>query len=239
MAAQKYYANIELNQNQIKNVVLETTTPTTVGSTISGRVIFDTGDEILKYYDGNNWQSVETRFDGQILYKGAIAHNAAAPDPAAVNGDLYVFTSGGTATNYGNVTVEAGDYVIYDGSSWKVIQGNVILASESNSGLIRLADEVGFSEVTTEVDDVAVTPADIYTWADQNNKTVVRKRVYSSETINSSGVTYTHGIGKNDVKVTVYNSSSQVIHLQVVKGSGTVTVTSNSEESGLTVVISA
>jgi hypothetical protein len=238
MAAQKYYANIELNQNQIKNIVVETTTPATVGSTISGRVIFDTGNSILKYYDGTNWQSVETRFDGQILYKGNIAHDAdSASSP--VQGDLYVFSSAGTATNYGNVVVEVGDYVIYDGTNWKVIQGNVILASETNSGLVRLADEVGYSEVTLETDDVVMTPADAYIWADQTNKTVVRKRVYTGETINSSGSIYTHGIGKDDVRVTVYDSNSNIINLQVVKGSGTVTVTSNSEESGLTVVISA
>ena len=238
MAAQKYYANIELNQNQIKNVVLETTTPTTVGGTISGRVIFDTDDSSLKYYDGTNWQKVEARFDGSVNYKGSITYDQAAAS-SPVNGDLYSFSSAGTATNYGNVVVETGDYTIYDGTNWKVIQGNVILASETNSGLVRLADEVGYSEVTSETDDVVMTPADAYIWADQTNKAVVRKRVYTSQTINSSGVIYTHAIGKDHVRVTVYDSNSNVIHLQVVKGSGTVTISSNSEESGLTVVISA
>lgn len=237
MAAQKYYANIELNQNQIKNVIVETTTTAAVGSTVAGRLIFDTVNNVIKYYDGSNWQTVENRFSGQIIYKGAIAHNASSPTPAAINGDLYVFTSAGTATNYGNFLVEIGDYVIYDGSNWKIIQGNIILASESNSGLVKFATD---NEVTSETDDVSMTPANIYYWADQTNRTVERKRFYSTNvTIGPTGETFTHGIGKDDPKVTVYNSSGQIINLQVVKGSGTVTITSNTEQIGLTVVITA
>lgn len=241
MAAKKYYANIEMNQNQIKNFVLETTTSTLANSgAISGRIIFDTEDEILKYYDGTNWQSVETRFDGQLIYKGAIPHDQAEASPKA-NGDLYVFTSAGTATNYGNLVVEIGDFAFYEGSSssWKIIQGNTILATETNSGVVRLANEADDSEVTTEVDDVATTPADITTWADQTNKTVVRKRVYTSQTIDSDGLPLTHAIGKNNPRVTVYDSNMQQIALNVVHSGGTVTLYSNTEISGATVVIYA
>lgn len=236
MAAKKYFANLDLNQNQIKNAVLETVTSASVVSPGAGQVIFDTGSNVFKYYDGETWQSPVTRFEGQIVYKGSVAHNAAAPG-TVTSGDLYVFTSSGTATNYGGGVVEPGDYVIYDGSSWVVIQGNIIEASTTSKGLVMLASDV---EAAAGSDtSKAIVPSSLLAWADQEDKTVIRKRAYSSQTINSSGLTLTHSIGKNNPKVSVYNSDGAKVNLEITKGTGTVILTSNVEISGATVVISA
>lgn len=238
MAAKKYFSNLDLNQNQIKNAVLETTTSAGVASPADGQIIFDTGSNVLKYWDGAVWQSPVTRFEGEIVYKGAVAHDAAAPG-TVTNGDLYVFTSAGTATNYGGDVVEIGDYVVYDSnaSDWVVAQGNVIQASTTSKGIVELATN---AEAETGTDtDRAIVPSSLTAWADQTDKTVVRKRAYTSQTINSSGLTLTHSIGKNNPYVSVYNSSGARVSCEITKGTGTVTLTSNVEISGATVVISA
>lgn len=238
MAAKKYFSNLDLNLNQIKNAVLETTTSAGVASPGDGQIIFDTGSNVLKYWDGANWQSPVTRFEGRIVYQGTIAHDASAPG-TLTNGDLYVFTSAGTATNYGGGVVEIGDYVIYDDNSetWIVAQGNVIQASTSAKGIVELATT---AEAETGSDTQrAIVPDTLDAWAEQTDKTVVRKRAYTSQTINSSGLTLTHAIGKNNPYVSVYNSGGARVSCEITKGDGTVTLTSNVEISGATVVISA
>jgi hypothetical protein len=236
MAAKKYFANLDLNKNQIKSAVLETVTSASIAVPLAGQVIFDTGSDVFKYYDGSAWQSPVTRFEGQIVYKGAVGHDAAAPG-SVTNGDLYVFTSSGTATNYGGGVVETGDYVIYDGFNWTVIQGNLISASTSGKGVVQLATNV--EAIAGSDTSKAIVPSSLTAWADEEDKTIVRKRVYSSQTINSSGLTLTHSIGKNDPKVSVYNSAGAKVSLEITKGTGTVILTSNVEISGATVVISA
>lgn len=238
MAAKKYFSNLDLNQNQIKSAVLETTTSAGVASPGNGQIIFDTGSNVLKYYDGATWQSPVGRFEGTVVYKGSIAHNAASPG-TVTNGDIYAFSSAGVATNYGGATVQIGDFVVYDGNAedWTVIQGNVVEASTSSQGIVELA--TGQEAIDGTDTAVAISPASLDSWSEQEDKTVTRKRVYTSQTINSSPTTLTHAIGKNDPYVSVYSSSGQRVHLEITKGDGTIVLTSNVELSGATVVISA
>ena len=242
MAAKKYFANLDLNQNQIKNAVLETVTSASVVGPSSGQIIFDTESSVLKYYDGTTWQSPVTRLEGQMVYKGAVAHNASAPG-TVTSGDLYAFTSSGVATNFGGSVVEAGDYALYNGDSWMIIQGNTIEASTTSAGIVQLAtDEETIDAIDTSK---AASPSGLTAWADDmntlaaNRKQIARKKVYTSQTINSSGLTLTHAIGKNNPQVSVFNSAGAKVSLEVTKGNGTVVLTSNTSLSGATVVISA
>jgi hypothetical protein len=237
MAAKKYFVDIDLNQNELVGAVLQNTTTAGVANPIAGQIIFDTDTDTLQYYDGTNWQSAETRLDGALQYKGGKAHDAAA----VVNpqtGDLYVFTSAGTATYYGNEVVEIGDFAIYDGSDWDIIQKNTVYADTTTSGVVELATD---AETITGSDTTkAITPANLTAWAGQTDKTVVRKRVYSNQTITTAGTPLTHNIGTDDPQVTVYDTAGEEIEVLIVKGSGTVTLTVNgTNKTGTTVVISA
>ena len=235
MAQKKFFVDINLNKNQLVDARLENINSSGVSSPATGQIIFDTGDSKLKYYNGSIWQSAESRFEGALQYKAAVAHSATAPvDPA--KGDLYVFNSAGTATNFGGTVVQAGDFAIYNGSGWDIIQGNVVAASESVAGIVELATD---EETITGSDTTrAVTPANITAWATQTDKTVVRKRVYSSQTISTTPLVLTHAIGNSDVQVQVYNSSGDMIEVLVAKGDGTITLTANSSVSSCLVVIS-
>jgi hypothetical protein len=235
MAQKKFFVDINLNKNQLINARLENINSSGVASPAAGQIIFDTSDAKLKYWDGGEWQSAETRFDGALQYKGTIAHNAPAAS-GSVSGDLYVFNSSGLSPNYGNVVVETGDFTIYNGSAWDVIQGNTVYATTTGSGVVRLSTN---NETITGTDaTIAVTPASLTAWAGQTDKTVVRKRVYSTETISTTPIVLTHGLGTNEVQVQVYsNSSGEIIEVSIAKGSGTVTLVSNVAVDGTCTVI--
>jgi hypothetical protein len=237
MAAKKYFVDIDLNKNELVSAVLQNTTSGGVSSPVAGQIIFDTGDSVLKYYDGAAWQASETRLDGALQYKGSVAHDASAAS-GPQSGDLYVFSSAGTATNYGGTVVEVGDFVIYNGSTWDVIQGNTVDATTSVKGIVELATD---TETIAGSDSVrAITPSNLTAWATQSNKTVVRKRVYSNQTISTTGTTLTHGIGSDNPQVVVYDSNDDEIDVLVEIGSGTVTLTVNGTNlTGNTVVITA
>ena len=237
MAAKKYFVDIDLNKNELVSAVLQNIASGSVSTPVAGQIIFDSGDSVLKYYDGSAWQASETRLDGALQYKGSIAHGADAA-AGAQTGDLYVFSSAGTATNYGGTVVEIGDFAIYNGDTWDIIQGNSVDASESDKGVVELATD---AETITGSDSVrAITPSNLTAWAIQSNKTVVRKRVYSNQTISTTGTTLTHGIGTDDPQVAVYDSNDDEIDVLVEIGSGTVTLTVNgSNLTGNTVVITA
>ena len=237
MAAKKYFVDIDLNKNELVSAVLQNIASGSVSTPVAGQIIFDSGDSVLKYYDGSAWQASQTRLEGALQYKGAIAHDASAPgDPQS--GDLYVFSSAGTATAFGSVVVEIGDFLIYNGASWDVIQSNVVNATTTDKGIVELATD---AETITGTDDGrAITPSNLTAWADQTDKTVVRKRVYSNQTIATTGTTLTHGIGSDDPQVVVYDSNDDEVDVLVEIGSGTVTLTVNGANlTGNTVVITA
>jgi hypothetical protein len=160
MGAKKYFTDLDLNQNQIKNVVLEKIQESTdFEASINkkaGRIVFDNtntgmedsnGDYIfnneIKYFDGTDWQLVSGRFDGQIFYKGKLKGS----DLLNINpevGDLYVFMTESLNPTLGK-RVFSGDMVICRAaygpdSIWEIIKGNVVEASEINKGLVKFFD---------------------------------------------------------------------------------------------------
>jgi hypothetical protein len=239
MAAKKYFVDIDLNRNELVNAVLHNTTEAAADSgAVTGQIIFDTGTDTLKYYDGSVWQSAETRLDGALQYKGAIAANAAAPVSTPQQGDLYVFNTPGTAENYGGGVVEVGDFAIYDGSEWDVIQGNTIDATEEVKGVVQLATDQDTKTGSNTVK--AITPSNLTAWAGQENKTVTRKRVFTEQDIETTGTTLTHEIGSDNPHVVVYDSDHDEVDVLVEKGTGTVTLTVNGTTlENTTVVITA
>ena len=48
-----YESNIDLHNNQIKNVVIDSVTSDPAG--VNGKIIYNTTEQVLKYYDGESW----------------------------------------------------------------------------------------------------------------------------------------------------------------------------------------
>jgi hypothetical protein len=234
MAAKKFFVDLDLQKQALKNAKLENVAVSGVTSPVTGQVAFDTASSKMAFYNGSSWEVVGQLAVDTVNYKGGIAASGTVASPD--NGDMYIFTDAGTATNFGNVVVQAGDFAIYDGTKWDIIQKNIEAASESVAGYVQLATDTETNAGT--VNDKAVSPKRLDDWANQANKTVVRKRTYTGQDL-SSPVVLTHGLGNNNVIVSVYDeSTSEEIVVGVVKGSGTVTVSSNIAVTA-TVIISA
>lgn len=238
MASKKFFVDIDLQKQQLRQVRIENVTAASgVSTPVSGQMVFDNTQKRMAFYNGTSWEFLNQVSVDTVNYKGAIAHNGSVSNPDV--GDMYIFNSAGTATNFGNKVVQIGDFAIYNGTSWDIIEGNVVSASETTAGIVRLATS---AETITGTDNtIATSPADITAWANQSNKTVVRKRVYSSEVfVALTPKVYTHGIGTDNPIVMVYEDATNAeIIVDIIKGTGTVTVTSNSAIASATVVIMA
>lgn len=234
MAAKKFFVDLDLQKQSLKQARLENIAVSGVSNAATGQVAFDTASGKMAFYNGSGWEVVGQLAVDTVNYKGGIAASGTVGSPD--NGDMYIFTDGGTATNFGGSVVQSGDFAIYDGTKWDIIQKNIEAASTTVAGYVELADT---EETNAGTDNTrAVTPAGLKAFQDQENKTIVRKRTYTGQDL-SSPVVLTHGLGNNNVMVSVYDESdgSEII-ASVVKGSGTVTVSSNIAVT-VTVVISA
>jgi hypothetical protein len=234
MAAKKFFVDLDLQKQSLKNAKLENVAVSGVSSPATGQVAFDTASSKMAFYNGSSWEVVGQLAVDTVNYKGGVAASGTVSNPDS--GDMYIFTEAGTATNFGGSVVQAGDFAIYDGSKWDVIQKNVEAASTTVAGYVELADN---DETITGTDSTrAVTPASLKAFQDQENKTLVRKRVYTGQNL-SSPIEFTHGLGNSQVQVSVYDESdSSEVVVGVVKGNGTVTISSNIALTA-TVIISA
>jgi hypothetical protein len=235
MASKKFFVDIDLQKQQLKQVRIENVVNASgVSTPVSGQMVFDTTRSRMAFYNGTSWEFLNQVAVDTINYKGAIAHDGLVSNPDV--GDMYIFNSAGTATNFGGAVVQVGDFAIYNGSSWDIIQGNVVSASESTAGIVRLATS---EETITGTDNtIATSPANITAWATQSDKTVVRKRVYAGEPLSTTPNVLTHGIGSDNPMVMVYEDSTGAeIICDIIKGSGTVTVTTNTAVTATVVIM--
>lgn len=239
MAQRKFFVDVDLNKNQLKQARLENIAVSGVGGAVSGQVAFDTATNKLAFYNGSSWEVVGQLAVDTVNYKGGIAYNASEPSPKD-QGDMYIFNSGGTngsAWWTGSQVVQAGDFVIYSGSAWDVIQKNVEAASETVAGYVELADD---TETNAGTDATrAVSPRRLSDY--RLNKTLAS--TYIASTVNlvaNTGYAITHGFNSTLVQVVVYDSTSTQIEVEVVVTSATVvTLTSTTNINGCKVIIIA
>ena len=232
MAEKKFFVDLNLNKNALKSAALENVAVSGVTSPASGQIAFDTASSKMAFYNGASWEVVGQLAVDTVNYKGGVGHDGSVATPD--NGDMYIFTTAGTATNFGGGVVQAGDFAIYSGSAWDVIQKNIEAASTTVAGYVELATS---EETITGTDTVrAVTPAGLKAWQDQADKTVVRKKVFTSQTISTTPNSLSHDLGAS-VAVTVYDTDGYQIEVGVQIGNGTVVLVANSSIAGCKVVI--
>jgi Zn/Cd-binding protein ZinT len=136
---------------------------------------------------------------------------------------MYIFTTAGTVTWASNAIVQAGDFVIYDGTKWDVIQKNVEAATESVAGYVQLATDTETNAGT--VNTKAVSPRRLSDY--RLNKKLASTYVVSSTAISTSGTNIDHNLNSDLVSVSVYDSDGYQIEVQVLIASNNrVTLTS-------------
>ncbi len=169
MATKSFYHDIDLEKlSELKNFRVHnitTAAKTTLGSGLStthkGLSVWDTDLSTLWIWNGSAFVSPGS-VAGAMTFKGVVAFGAAEPGSPAT-GDYYVFNTAGTNTWNTSDVVQIGDSVVWDGTNWQFIQGNVLAASETIAGVIEIATQ---AETNTGTDDVrAVTPLKLATYA--------------------------------------------------------------------------
>ena len=237
MAQRKFFVDIDLNQNELKQAVVENKVAS--GAGVAGQIAFDTVTNKFAFYNGSAWETVGQLSVDTVNYKGGIAYNAAEPSTPD-QGDMYIFTSGGVNAEpwwNGSGEVQAGDFIIYDGSNWDVIQKNVEAASESVAGYVQLADDTETNAGTENAK--AVSPRRLSDY--RINKKLASTYINSDvDFVADTAYPITHGFTSELVQVIVYDSSAQQIEVEVVvTNSTTVTLTSSATLSNCKVIVIA
>ena len=236
MAQRKFFVDIDLNKNELKQARLENVVVSGVGGAVSGQVAFDTATNKLAFYNGSSWEVVGQLAVDTVNYKGGVNYNASEPSPKD-QGDMYIFTTAGTCSWANNAVVQAGDFVIYSGSAWDVIQKNVEAASESVAGYVQLADDTETN--TGTVNSKAISPRRLSDY--RLNKKLASTYINADvDLVANTGYPITHGFNSTLVQVVVYDSTSTQIEVQVVVTSSTVvTLTSTANINDCKVIIIA
>lgn len=216
----EFGVNIDLVLNQLLNGRVENGTGfVTGGAGSKGRVMFDTVTSRILYDDGLNIQTVANLNDVACLLEFKGGYNATTNTPdlttgtGIFKGDYYVVTVAGTF--YG-VQLEIGDSLFANSdtpivlTSWTIVQGNVVYASETVSGIIELATQ---AETNTGTDDLkAVTPLKLKT-----ANFLPHKYTSPSTTVGSGvPVTITHNLNNaNPIYNIVRDSTGATVILDV------------------------
>lgn len=160
----KFFVDINLQGNALKDATIGSNSNMTKG----GSFRFD--GSRLEYYDGSNIQSVANLTDisavtGGLIFQGpynAVDNNPDIADGSALKGQFWVVE---TAGSFSGVSVQVGDSIIakVDNAGagiadWLILQGNVVIATESVDGIVKLATQTEVN-TGTEGGAVVVTPA--------------------------------------------------------------------------------
>lgn len=225
--------SIELNKNELKNAKVHNTVVSGISTPTSGQIAFDTASNTLQYYNGSDWRSVDQLSVEAVAYKGSLAYDAAEPSPKET-GDMYIFSSAGTVSWAANAVVQVGDFVIYNGSTWDVIQGNVVAASETVAGVVELATD---AETLTGTDTSrAITPANLEHVRDQRKLVSSYGTTIASLSANTA-TTVTHSLNTQDVIVQVFVAGQEIILDVISTGVDAITVESTTALSDVRVVV--
>lgn len=221
MALKQYYHDIDLVKvSQLLNARIQNITTTdrgTLAGTLStghkGLSVYDTDLSALFIWDGSAFVGVGT-VSGAMTFRGTVAFGASEPSAPAV-GDYYVFSTAGTNTWESSDVVQIGDSVVWDGTNWKFIQGNVLATSETVAGVIELATQ---AEVNAGSDAVrAITPATLASWS--TTKTFAKTYYVGSQTlVADTPLTITHSLAlqnRNSFTINVVDSTHSQISVDV------------------------
>jgi len=162
----KFFVDINLQGNALNNATIGTNSDMTKG----GSFQFDASTGRLEYFDGSLTQSVANLSDISAVTGGLIlqgGYDAATNTPdiangAALKGYFWVVTAAGS---FLGESVQVGDSIVAKvdnaGASigdWLILQGNVVIATDSVDGIVRLATQAEV-DAGTEGGAVVLTPA--------------------------------------------------------------------------------
>lgn len=160
----KFFVDINLQGNALKDAVIGSNSK--MGT--AGSFRFD--GTRLEYFDGSSVQSVANLADisavtGGLILQGGYDAATNTPDIADTNASKGYFWVVTAAGSFLGESVQVGDSIIAKvdeaGASigdWLILQGNVVIATDSVDGIVRLATQAEV-DAGTEGGAVVLTPA--------------------------------------------------------------------------------
>jgi len=161
----KFFVDINLQGNALNNATIGSNSDMTKG----GSFRFD--GTRLEYFDGSSTQSVANLADiaavtGGLILQGGYNASTETPNiigtPGVLKGFFWVVTEAGS---FLGESVQVGDSIIakVDAAGatindWLILQGNVVIATDSVDGIVRLATQAEV-DAGTEGGAVVLTPA--------------------------------------------------------------------------------
>ena len=167
MAEKKFFVDINLQGSALTNAKIGTNSG--IGST-EGAFGFDSASHRLQYFDGTATKDVANLSDisavtGGLIFQGGYDPTTDTPDitdGSALKGFLWVATAAGTFLEQ---SVQVGDSIVakvdnagVSAPDWLILQGNVVIATDSVDGISRLATQTEAND-GTEGGAVVITPA--------------------------------------------------------------------------------
>ena len=165
MAEKKFFVDINLQGNKLVNPVVGSNS----SMTAEGSFQYNAGR--LEYYNGTSVQEVANLNDiaavtGGLILQGGYDAATNTPDIAAdasvLKGFFWVVTAAGSflgeAVQVGDSIIAKQDNPGATAANWLILQGNVVIATDSVDGISRLATQAE-ADAGTEGGAVVITPA--------------------------------------------------------------------------------
>jgi hypothetical protein len=168
MAEKKFFVDINLQGSALTNAKIGTNSA--IGST-EGAFGYDSAAHRLQYFDGTAIKDVANLSDisavtGGLIFQGGYDAGTGSPnitdDSSVLKGFFWVVTAAGS---FLNEAVQVGDSIVAkqdnpggDIANWLILQGNVVIATDSVDGISRLATQEEANDGTLGA-AVVITPA--------------------------------------------------------------------------------
>jgi len=236
MAAKPFYADIDLHKNQLLQAAFQSSATAPTGP-VNGQVYFNTSDNNFYGWNGTSWINLSQVVTNVLTVKGEISNadtNPSYPSSPATGDTWFITTNAGTV---GGTAVEIGDQLIYDGTSWFVLQRNLQAATESIGGFVQLATQAEANAGSN--DTKAITPLKLAQFL--INFLYARKFAINITSLAANTpTTVTHGLAlaaQEDAVVAFYQGGVEIELLWTPTSVNAGTVTSNQALSNVKVVI--
>jgi hypothetical protein len=217
MAEKKFFVDINLQGSALTNAKIGTNSG--IGST-EGAFGYDSSAHRLQYFDGTATKEVANLSDiaavtGGLIFQGGYDPTTNTPDIAdgsALKGFFWAATAAGT---FLGESVQVGDSIVAkvdnagaNIADWLILQGNIVIATDSVDGISRLATQAE-ADAGTETGAVVITPATLQGKIDAQITPAINDKLSKtggtmSGTINmaggiieNSGVVYTNNLASS------------------------------------------
>jgi hypothetical protein len=230
MAEKKFFVDINLQGSALTNAKIGTNTG--IGST-EGAFGYDSSAHRLQYFDGTATKEVANLSDiaavtGGLIFQGGYDPTTDTPDitdGTAYKGFFWAATAAGT---FLGESVQVGDSIVAKIDSagatiadWLILQGNVVIATDSVDGISRLATQ-NEANGGTEGGAVVITPATLQGKIDEQITPVINDKFSRfggamSGSINMAGnsVTGAVSVDANQLVIDdIYNFNNADINLK-------------------------